>query len=89
MLNDRQHMPHYQRPGHSAATERTPDSFDYSIQIARPWGCIDSVIVWARQELVGEWRWQLIQGSSDQLPGQYLFYFDLESDYLAFVMKCS
>ena len=82
-------MPAILSPLQTANLERTPDSFNYSIQITRPWGCIDSVIVWAQQALVGEWRWQLIRGSSDQLPGQYLFYFDSESDYLAFVMKCS
>lgn len=76
-------------PSQTAELERTSDSFKYSIQITRPWGCIDSVIVWARQELVREWRWQLVRGSSDQLPGQYMFYFDSEADYLAFVMKCS
>lgn len=82
-------MPVILSPSQTADLERTSDSFNYSIQITRPFGSIDSVIVWTKQALVGEWRWQLVRASSDQLPGQYLFYFDSESDYLAFVMKCS
>jgi hypothetical protein len=45
------------------------------------------VIDWAKTELTEEWRWQVVRTSSDRMPGTYVFYFDSESDYLAFTMK--
>jgi hypothetical protein len=45
------------------------------------------VINWAKNELLDEWRWQVIRTSSDRMPGSYIFYFDSESDYVAFTMK--
>ena len=66
---------------------RDADSFNYSILISKPFGSLDSVIEWAKTELSDEWRWQVIRTSSDQLPGSYIFYFDSESDYVAFTMK--
>jgi hypothetical protein len=35
----------------------------------------------------GDWRWQLIDTSSDQRPGRYIFYFDREQDLCTFVLK--
>ena len=66
---------------------RDAESFKHSILINKPFGSLDSVIEWAKTELSDEWRWQVIRTSSDQLPGSYIFYFDSESDYLAFTMK--
>lgn len=66
---------------------RDAESFKHSILINKPFGSLDSVIEWAKTELSNEWRWQVIRTSSDQLPGSYIFYFDSESDYLAFTMK--
>lgn len=66
---------------------READSFQYSIHISKPFGSLDSIIEWAKAELADEWRWQVIRTSSDQLPGSYIFYFDSESDYVAFTMK--
>lgn len=68
---------------------RDAESFKHSILINKPFGSLDSVIEWAKQELADEWRWQVIQNSSDQSPGSYVFYFDSEADYLAFTMKFS
>jgi hypothetical protein len=34
-----------------------------------------------------DWRWQLIDTSTDQRPGRYVFYFDNNKDYFAFVLK--
>jgi hypothetical protein len=48
---------------------------------------IETVLNWSKSELRGEWRWQLIEISSDIKPGRYCFFFDDERDYLAFVMK--
>jgi hypothetical protein len=44
---------------------------------------------WCKEELTADWRWQLIEVSSDRRPGRYCFLFDSERDYLAFVMKWS
>ena len=61
--------------------------YGYSIEITKPCGVIDTILTWVKEELVGEWRWQLEQVSSAVQPGRYIFYFDLEVDYVAFVMK--
>jgi hypothetical protein len=50
---------------------------------------LESVLDWCKEELSAEWRWQLAEVSSDHRPGRYIFYFDSERDYLAFVMKWS
>ena len=68
---------------------RDRDSFNYAKEIVKPFGAIEGVLDWSKQELAGEWRWQLIEVSSDRRPGRYIFYFDNERDYLAFVLKCS
>jgi len=68
---------------------RDSKSFTYSIEISKPFGVLESVLEWCKSELLAEWRWQLIDVSSDQRPGCYQFYFDSERDYLAFVLKWS
>jgi hypothetical protein len=66
---------------------RPKDSFLYAREITKPFGVIDQVIVWCKTELQGEWRWHLVDTSSDQRPGRYVFYFDSERDLCAFVMQ--
>lgn len=66
---------------------RDKESFRYAREIQKTFGILDTVLVWCRSELVGDWRWQLIQPSSDRAPGRYIFYFDSDRDYCAFVMK--
>jgi hypothetical protein len=68
---------------------RDRDSFHYAREIVKPFGVIEHVLNWCKSELTGEWRWQLIEMSSDIKPGRYIFYFDDERDYLAFLMKWS
>jgi hypothetical protein len=68
---------------------QSQDGFRYAKEIIKPFGAIESVLDWSKQELVGEWRWQLIEVSSERRPGRYIFYFDSERDYLAFILKCS
>ena len=67
---------------------RGQDSFNYSREILITWGVLDTVLDWCRQELAYDWRWQLIDANTQQ-PGHYVFYFDNERDFLAFVMKWS
>jgi hypothetical protein len=68
---------------------RDKDSFDHAHEIVKPFGVIEHVLNWCKGELRGEWRWQLLEMSSDIKPGRYIFYFDDERDYLAFLMKWS
>lgn len=68
---------------------RNRDSFDHAHEIVKSFGVIEHVLNWCKIELRGEWRWQLIEISSDIKPGRYIFYFDDERDYLAFLMKWS
>lgn len=68
---------------------RPQDSFNYAQEIFKQFGVLESVLDWCKEELVEEWRWQLIDVSSDCRPGRYIFYFDSERDCLAFIMKWS
>ena len=62
-------------------------SFDHAREIAKPFGEIELVLDWAKSALEQDWRWQLVETSSYTKPGRYIFYFDSERDYLAFVLK--
>jgi hypothetical protein len=68
---------------------RDKDSFNYAEEIVKEFGVLEHVLDWCKQELTADWRWQLIEVSSDRRPGRYCFFFDSERDYLAFVMKWS
>ena len=68
---------------------RDRDSFCHAQEVTKPFGVLESVLDWCKEELSAEWRWQLLEVSSDNRPGRYIFYFDSERDYLAFVMKWS
>jgi hypothetical protein len=66
---------------------RDKDSFNYAQEIAKPFGVLEQVLDWCKKELVSEWRWQMLEISSDHKPGRYCFFFDSERDCLAFTMK--
>jgi hypothetical protein len=68
---------------------RLGDSFNYAQEINKPFGQLDRVLAWCKTEMTGEWRWQLVDVSTAQRPGRYIFYFDLERDYFAFVLQWS
>lgn len=68
---------------------RNRESFLYSREITKPFGELDRVIDWCKTELVGDWRWQLVDVSSDRRPGRYIFYFDSERDFFAFTLQWS
>jgi hypothetical protein len=67
--------------------ERCRDSFNHAQEISKEFGVLESVLDWCKEELSADWRWQLVEVSSDRRPGRYIFYFDSERDYLAFIMK--
>ena len=66
---------------------RSGESFAHACEIQKPWGVIDDIIAWCKAELQDDWRWQLVDTSTDQRPGRYVFYFDNNKDYFAFVLK--
>ena len=69
--------------------DREKNSFAHSKEIVKPFGSLDSIISWCKTELVDEWRWELIEVSTDTRPGRYVFYFDSERDLFAFVLHWS
>ena len=74
--------------GHEPTFEiRRGESFNYAREILKPYGELDRVLAWCKTELVDEWRWQLIDQSSDRRPGRYIFYFDSERDFFAFTLQ--
>jgi len=66
---------------------RDRESFNHAQEISKEYGILELVLDWCKEELTGEWRWQLIEVSSDRKPGRYCFFFDSERDCLAFTMK--
>jgi hypothetical protein len=65
---------------------RSQESFKYSHELRKKTGILDHVIEWCKDELVGDWRWHLVDLSSHQAPGRYIFYFDSDRDFFAFVL---
>ena len=68
---------------------RDRDSFEFAKEIIKPFGAIEPILDWSKKELIGTWRWQLCEISSERRPGRYIFYFDSERDYLSFILKWS
>jgi hypothetical protein len=66
---------------------REKESFKHACEITQPFGGLDSVISWCKENMRDVWRWQLVQVSSDIRPGRYIFYFDSDRDYCAFLLK--
>lgn len=65
---------------------RQGESFKHALGLSRPFGEIDTVLKWCINELVDEWRWQVIETSSDIRPGRYIFFFDSDRDAAAFAL---
>lgn len=66
---------------------RSRESFAFAREVAKPWGGLEPILAWCRSEIQDDWRWQLIDVSSDIRPGRYIFYFDSERDCCAFALK--
>jgi hypothetical protein len=66
---------------------RNQESFDYAREITKAYGEIETILGWCKSELLDEWRWQLKDMSSPTRSGRYIFYFDSQRDYMAFVLK--
>ena len=66
---------------------RSAESFNFAREVVKAWGGLEPILDWCKSEVEGEWRWQLIDMSSDIRPGRYIFYFDSERDCVAFALK--
>ena len=70
-----------------AINYREDTSFAYSREISKEFGGLDRILVWCKSECTGDWRWKLLDVSSDTRPGRYIFYFDNEQDFVAFLLQ--
>lgn len=66
---------------------RNRESFEYAREIVKPHGGLDPIIDWCKVECQSDWRWQLIDVSTDTRPGKYAFFFDSDRDCAAFCLK--
>lgn len=66
---------------------RPKESFKHTVEIHQPFGGLDNVLAWCKENMQHDWRWQLIQVSTDHADGRYLFYFDDEREYCVFLLK--
>lgn len=66
---------------------RSAQSFVLVKEIQRPWGALEPILDWCKKEITGDWGWQMLEMSSNVTDGRYAFYFDLEQDMCAFVLK--
>ena len=64
-------------------------SFAHRCELTKPFGTLDTVLDWCKDQLTRDWRWQLIEVGGDQRPGRYVFYFDSERDCVAFMLHWS
>lgn len=76
-----------QPPLDPAIVFRSKESFNHACEIVKAFGVLEAVLAWCKANLQDEWRWQLVEMSSDIKPGRYIFFFDNEKDYVAFVLK--
>jgi len=65
---------------------RDKEGFNHAKEISKPFGGLEEIIIWCKSELVEDWRWQMVEMSLNT-KCRYIFYFDSERDYLAFIMK--
>jgi hypothetical protein len=66
---------------------RPKQSFNHAHTINKSHGIIEEILDWCKHELTEDWRWQLREVSTYTRNGEYIFYFDGEKDYFAFVLK--
>ncbi len=66
---------------------RNQSSFAHTCELKKPSGVLDEIISWCKDELIHDWRWQLKTMSGHNQPGEYVFYFDSDRDYFAFLLK--
>jgi hypothetical protein len=63
------------------------NEFHFQVEIHQPYGVLDDVLAWARENITGRWAWRLISASNRATDGRYRFYFDTESDATIFTLR--
>lgn len=66
-----------------AGQDHQSDLFFSCVKI-QPFGWLDRALHWCRKETQAEWKWSLIESSSDTTHGIYKFYFKDFQDLVAF-----
>jgi hypothetical protein len=66
---------------------RNKDSFNHAQELIKPWGGLEPMIDWCKTNCTQDWRWQMVDMSTDIRPGRYIFYFDGHQDAVAFALK--
>ena len=66
---------------------RPADTFRHHVECKRAYGSLMVVVDWCKQECQGDWRWAVRDMPADQLLGIYDFYFDSDSDAVAFSLQ--
>ena len=59
----------------------------YEFQLEIRSGKLDEIISWCKNEVEGDWRWQLLETSGSTTLGRYHFYFERDKDCCAFSLK--
>ena len=67
--------------------DRDKTSFPHAQAIDKVYGTLGDVLDWCKSELTEDWRWQMLEMSTQGRPGRYIFYFDSDRDCLAFTLK--
>lgn len=70
-----------------AINHRDRKSFSHAYDLRKPYGGLDGVLLWCKSECRGDWRWELVEVATDKRDGWYIFYFDLDLDFTAFLLK--
>ena len=78
-------------PWHWGFGDNTRESrgFKFAVEVHLPFGKLDQALSWCKDETQDDWRWQMISSATQTDPGRYIFYFDHDTDRLAFLMKWS
>ena len=68
--------------------DRNKDAgFNHAKDIHKPFGKLQEILDWAKDNCKPGWRWQLVDTPSDIRDGRYIFFFNDEKDYFAFCLK--
>lgn len=57
----------------------------YQANIGLPYGSLKNIIRWCRDNCIDEWGFQEVDDLAAYSPG-YIFYFENERDYVAFLV---
>lgn len=73
---------------HAQFADRSADTFPRHSVCYLPFGELEQVLTWCRTQCKSDWRWAPIETAAAD-KGQYKFYFDSDSDAVAFLLQWS